>query len=168
MSEPRWLSATELRAWAGFLETSDRLRRLVERQLREAGGLTMPQYEILHWANEHASRPLCMTELAELMISSRSGLTYQVTQLQKAGLLRRGNDPDDERRVLVAITEQGRKTMDEVAPGHVDAVREGLLDILTDDQIRQLAEIMDAARAHLRAAAPLLQPRKRNAAGAEP
>lgn len=36
-----------MRAWTGFLETADRVQRLVELQLREAGDLTMVQYEIL-------------------------------------------------------------------------------------------------------------------------
>ena len=86
MTEPRWLNVTEMRAWAGFLETADRVQRLVELQLREAGDLTMVQYEILHWASERDGSRLCITELAELMIGSRSGLSYQGAQLETAGV----------------------------------------------------------------------------------
>ncbi|NRQ35510.1 MarR family transcriptional regulator [Nonomuraea sp. NN258] len=149
MSEPRWLTETQMRAWTGFLETSGLIQRHVERQLRDAG-LTMVQYEILHWANECAPRRRCITELADLMITSRSGLSYQVAQLEKAGLLRRETDADDERRAMVVITEDGRRLLEKTAPGHVAAVRDGLIDLLTDEQVAQLADIMDGVRTRLR------------------
>jgi DNA-binding MarR family transcriptional regulator len=161
MGEPRWLSETEMRAWMGFLETSERIRRLVELQLREASGLTMVQYEILHWANEHAGRDMCMTELVELMIGSRSGLSYQVSQMEKRGLVSRSTDPGDERRVLVAITEEGRRLLQDAAPGHVATVRAGLIDNLSADQITQLADIADTACRHLRPATAIPRARGR-------
>ncbi|MEV4113399.1 MarR family winged helix-turn-helix transcriptional regulator [Nonomuraea sp. NPDC049695] len=150
MSEPRWLNETQMRAWTGFLETSGLIQRHVERQLRQDAGLTMVQYEILHWAYECAPERRCITELADLMITSRSGLSYQVAQLEKAGLLRREPDPDDERRAMVVITEDGRRLLDRTAPGHVEAVRDGLIDLLTDEQVAQLADIMDEVRTRLR------------------
>jgi DNA-binding MarR family transcriptional regulator len=162
MREPRWLNETEMRAWAGFLETADRVQRLVELQLREAGDVTTVQYEILHWASERDGSRLCVTELAELMIGSRSGLSYQVAQLEKAGLIRREPDPDDERRTVIAITDEGRAVLEKTAPGHVATVRAGLIDQLDEEQVAQLADIMDAARNHLRTVS-LTPPRKRKA-----
>ncbi|MDP4511039.1 MarR family winged helix-turn-helix transcriptional regulator [Nonomuraea turcica] len=166
MSEPRWLNEQEMRAWTGFLETSALVHRLVERQLREAGGLTMVQYEILHWANKASPQHRCITELADLMITSRSGLSYQVAQLEKAGLLRRETSADDERRAMVVITEEGRRLLEKTAPGHVEAVRDGLIDRLNGKQIAQLAEIMDTARTHLRAVVPVQPQRKRRPSSA--
>ncbi|MGR6918728.1 MarR family winged helix-turn-helix transcriptional regulator [[Actinomadura] parvosata] len=154
MSEPRWLNETQMRAWTGFLEASGLIQRHVERQLRQDAGLTMVQYEILHWANECAPERRCITELADLMITSRSGLSYQVAQLEKAGLLRREPDPDDERRAMVVITEDGRRLLDKTAPGHVEAVRDGLIDLLTDEQVTQLADMMDGVRTRLRTRVP--------------
>ncbi|MDP4511780.1 MarR family winged helix-turn-helix transcriptional regulator [Nonomuraea turcica] len=161
MDEPRWLNETEMRAWVGFLETSGLIQRHVEQQLREARGLTMVQYEILHWANDSGTQPLCMTELANRMITSRNGLTYQVSQLEKAGLLQRQTDPDDERRIQVVITGEGRRLLEEAAPGHVRTVREGLFDRLSNEQVAQLADIMETARDHLRGTVQLQAPRKR-------
>ncbi|RSN05775.1 hypothetical protein DMB42_28000 [Nonomuraea sp. WAC 01424] len=92
----------------------------------------------------------CITELADLMITSRSGLSYQVAQLEKAGLLRRETDASDERRAMVVITEDGRRLLAKTAPGHVAAVRDGLIDLLTGEQVAQLADIMDDVRTRLR------------------
>jgi DNA-binding MarR family transcriptional regulator len=163
MSEPRWLSETEMRAWSGFLETYELLDRHVDRQLREAGGVTKVQYEVLHQLNESPTGRLGMTDLAERMICSRSGLTYQVAQLEKTGLLRREADPTDERGVLAVLTDEGRRILHQAAPGHVRTVREGLIDLLTEEQVAQLADIMDTTRRHLRDIVRLPPPRKRKA-----
>ncbi len=161
MNEPRWLNPTEMRAWAGFLETSQLIQRLVETQLAEAGGITMVQYDILTRIHESPDGRRRMTELAELLVCSRSGLTYQVAQLEKAGLLRRDADPSDERGVLVALTDEGRAVLEGAAPGHLATVREGFVDLLTEDQIDQLAAMMDGVRRHLRTVVPVTPQRKK-------
>ena len=61
---------------------------------------------------------------------------------------------------MIAITDEGRALLEKTAPGHVAAVRAGLIDQLDKEQVAQLADIMDTARTHLRAV-PLAPPRKR-------
>ncbi|WP_433348771.1 MarR family winged helix-turn-helix transcriptional regulator [Microtetraspora malaysiensis] len=159
MDEPRWLNQTEMQAWAGFLEASDLLNRLVELHLREAGGLTRVQYEILHRLNE-SPESVRMTELASLMVCSPSGLNYQVGQLVKRELVQRDPDPSDERGILVSLTEQGRAVLLAAAPGHVATIRAGLIDLLSEQQVAQLATIMTVARDHLRSVVPTVPSRK--------
>ncbi|MFD8376402.1 MarR family winged helix-turn-helix transcriptional regulator [Streptomyces sp. NPDC059688] len=167
MGEPRWLNETEMRAWTGFLETSDLLQRLIDLQLREAGGVTQVQYEILTRINDSPCRRRRMTELADLMVCSRSGLTYQVTQLEKAGLLQRESDPGDERGVLAVLTDEGHQVLSAAAPGHVRTVREGLLDVLTLEQVAQLADIMTTTRNSLRSALQQPASRQKEASAAD-
>ena len=45
-----------------------------------------------------------MSELADVIVVSRSGLTYRITQLEKAGLVRREKCPSDERGILAILT----------------------------------------------------------------
>jgi DNA-binding MarR family transcriptional regulator len=91
-----------------------------------------------------------MSELADVIIVSRSGLTYQVTQLERAGLVRREKDADDERGVLAVLTADGRTALLRAAPGHVRVVRHYLIDALTPAQRSALAEGLAAARDRLR------------------
>ncbi|MFD3330301.1 MarR family winged helix-turn-helix transcriptional regulator [Streptomyces sp. NPDC058701] len=160
MTEPRWLDETEMRAWAGFLETSNLLAKLVETQLRDVGSVTQVQYEILTRLHESAGLRSRMTELAHAMVCSRSGLTYQVAQMEKAGLLRRETDPDDERGVFAVLTPDGLEVLARTAPGHVGVVREGFLDALTPRDLAQLAAIMDRTRAHLKSLVDVQPPRR--------
>ncbi len=148
----RWLDPAEMKAWLAFLEVSHLLERAIEQQLRQDAGLSHAQYEILSRLEAADGGRLRMNELADVIVVSRSGLTYQITQLEKAGLVRREKYPSDERGILAILTSAGRDALDRAAPGHLRVVRENLIDALTPAQREALAECLTAARARLRPA----------------
>ena len=139
-------------AWLAFLEVSHRLDRAIEQQLRRDAGLSHAQYEILSRLESAPGGRLRMSELADVIIVSRSGLTYQVGQLERAGLVRREKDATDERGVLAVLTAGGRAALLRAAPGHVRVVRHYLIDALSPAQRSALAQGLAAARARLRPA----------------
>ncbi|QEU81894.1 MarR family winged helix-turn-helix transcriptional regulator [Streptomyces subrutilus] len=140
MAETRWLNEREMRAWDGFLAASALVNRRLDQQLKDDSGLSHPQYEILVRLAAAPGDELRMTELANGLINSKSGLTYQVTQMEKAGLVRRRSCPSDVRGVFAVLTDAGRARLEEAAPGHVATVREILLDVLTPQQLDALAD----------------------------
>src|SRR5690349_24848762 len=100
MGAVKWLDEDEMRAWHSFLAAAALIDRLVDAQLKEAVGLSHPQYEILLRVAGAPHGELRMTELAGTLLTSKSGLTYQVTQLEKAGLGGRRSCPSAARGVL--------------------------------------------------------------------
>jgi DNA-binding MarR family transcriptional regulator len=154
VEEPRWLDEREMAAWLGFLEAGNRLMRLVEHQLKADSGLSHAQYEILIHLSGAPDGAVRMTELAERMVTSKSGLTYQVAQLEKAGLVKRRSCPTDDRGILAVVTDDGRRKLRSAAPGHVALVRACLIDLLTPDQRDTIAAAMstvnDTLRLHFR------------------
>ena len=148
----RWLDPAEMKAWLAFLEVSHLLERAIEHQLRQDAGLSHAQYEILTRLEAAGGGALRMSELADVIVVSRSGLTYQITQLEKAGLVRREKCPSDERGILAILTPAGRDALLRAAPGHLRVVRDNLIDALTPAQREALAEGLTAARARLRPA----------------
>jgi DNA-binding MarR family transcriptional regulator len=148
--DQRWLDPAEMTAWLAFLEVSHLLDRAIEQQLRQDAGLSHAQYEILNRLAAARDGQLRMSDLADVIIVSRSGLTYQVTQLEKAGLVRRGKCPSDDRGVLAILTPAGRAALVRAAPGHLRVVRDNLIDALTPAQLAALTEALTAARARLR------------------
>jgi DNA-binding MarR family transcriptional regulator len=136
-------------AWLAFLEVSHRLDRVIEQQLRQDAGLSHAQYEILSRLESAPGGRLRMSELADVIIVSRSGLTYQVTKLERAGLVRREKDASDERGIWAVLTAAGRAALLRGAPGHVRVVRHYLIDALTPPQLTALAEGLAAARDRL-------------------
>jgi DNA-binding MarR family transcriptional regulator len=150
------------------MEAVSLLQHQVEQQLRAEGDLSYVQFQLLaRLAYEHG--PLTMTQLADGVVYSRSGLTYQADLLEKAGLITRGPSLDDERATLVTITEDGRALFDRVLPGHVQVSRRLLFDPLSEDDLHHLGDIMTRVRDHMRAQPPRsAAPRKRRTAPAAP
>lgn len=139
MDEPRWLDEDEMTAWRSFIVTSTLLERCLDQQLKEAAGLSHPQYEILARLSDAPGGELRMSDLADLLLTSKSGLTYQIGRLEKAGLVSRRTCDSDVRGVVAALTDTGRERLRGAAPGHVALVRELLIDVLDRDQLASLA-----------------------------
>lgn len=152
MSDTRWLNENELAAWMAYLVATHRLERRVEDQLKADSGLTHAQYEILVHLSQRPDRQMRMTEIAHQLIISKSGLTYQIGQLEKRGLVARKTCPSDERGVLAVLTEEGARCLERTAPGHVAVVRAFLIDRLTAEEIEIMRQIMTKATAAMEAA----------------
>jgi DNA-binding MarR family transcriptional regulator len=159
------LEAGQLEAYFALTEAVSLLQHGVEQQLQAEGGLSYVQFQLL--ARLAAARgQLTMTELADGVVYSRSGLTYQAGLLEKAGLITRASSPDDERATLVTITDSGRARLGQVMPGHIQVTRGLLLDPLSSEDLAALRDIMTRARDHMRRQPPRsAAPRKRRPAG---
>ena len=155
------LDAAQLDAYFALMEAVSLLQHSVEQQLQSDGDLSYVQFQLL--ARLAAARgQLTMTELADGVAYSRSGLTYQAGLLEKAGLITRGPSPDDDRATLVTITPAGAALIGRVLPGHVEGVRRFLFDPLNNDDVTHLGDIMTRVRDHMRAEPPRsAAPRKR-------
>ncbi|MBB6347643.1 MarR family winged helix-turn-helix transcriptional regulator [Nonomuraea muscovyensis] len=152
MSDADALHPAQLGTYFALMEAVSLLQHAVEQQLRAEGDLSYVQFQLLaHLAD---ARQLTMTELADGVVYSRSGLTYQAGLLEKAGLVTRGPSPDDERATLVTITEGGLALVGRVLPGHIEVVRRLLFNPLTDEDLHDLGDIMTRVRDHMRAEPP--------------
>ena len=145
------IDATELDAYFALMEAVSLLQHQVEQQLQAEGGISYVQFQLL--ARLAARGQLTMTQLADGVVYSRSGLTYQAGLLEKAGLITRGPSPDDDRATLVTITDNGRALLGRVMPGHILVTRL-LLDPLSDQDVDHLGDIMTRVRDHMRAQPP--------------
>lgn len=149
MTAPRWLTDEQQHTWAGFLAVNTMLAKRIEQQLRIDAGLSHSQYEVLVRLSAAPDGKLRMTELAGIARTSKSGLTYQVDQLERAGLVRRSSTPGDERGWFATLTPSGRRLLDQTAPAHAELVRSLFVDLLTEQQFAGLTEAIRALRAGL-------------------
>jgi DNA-binding MarR family transcriptional regulator len=155
------LQPEQLATYFALVEAVSLLQHAVEQQLRAEGDLSYVQFQLLARLAD-AKGQLTMTELADGVVYSRSGLTYQAGLLEKAGLITRGPCPDDERATLVTITGTGLALVAKVLPGHIQVARRLLFDPLTADDLHALGDIMTRVRDHMRTEPPRsAAPRKR-------
>ena len=156
MSKPSSsLDSVQLGAYFALMEVAGLLRHAVEQQLREVGDLSYVQFQLLaRLALDSPTGSERMTDLADGVVYSRSGLTYQAGLLEKAGLVVRAPSVDDERSVTVTVTDAGRSRIDLVIPGHVEVLRQQLFAALTRAQTQELGELLAPVRDHMRTAPP--------------
>jgi DNA-binding MarR family transcriptional regulator len=157
MAEEETLPALDpagLGAYFALIEVSSLLRHTVEQQLRDAGDLSYVQFQLLATLGDAADGSRRMTDLADGVVYSRSGLTYQVGLLEQAGLVARGPSVDDDRGVTVTITAAGRDLLAKVFPGHIDVLRQLFLAPLAPDDIESLARVLTLVRDHMRTVPP--------------
>jgi DNA-binding MarR family transcriptional regulator len=62
--------------------------------------------------------------------------------------VRREECPGDARGSLVVLTEQGRRAIEEAAPGHVASVRRHMIDLLTPAEITALGDLSQRVIEH--------------------
>ncbi|HWO67354.1 MAG TPA: MarR family transcriptional regulator [Umezawaea sp.] len=148
------LDGEQLGAYFALMEVSSLLQHAVEQQLRASGDLSSVQFQILARLADAPRGSRRMTDLADGVVYSRSGLTYQAGLLDKAGLITRHPSADDERSTTVTITDAGRALVARVLPGHVEVVRQLLVDPLSRRDLGTLGAVLTRVRDHMRAAPP--------------
>jgi DNA-binding MarR family transcriptional regulator len=147
---PRWLTVEEQRAWRDYLDVMRRLMERLNRQLVSDSGMTLAEYEVLVQLSEASQRRLRMSELADLVVHSRSRLTHTVTRLENRGFVVREDCADDRRGILCVLLDDGFAALEAAAPGHVEAVRAIVFDPLEVADIQALGVAMSKVRAGLR------------------
>ncbi|RSM48493.1 MarR family transcriptional regulator [Actinoplanes sp. ATCC 53533] len=148
------LNSEQLAAYFALMEVSSLLQYAVDEHLRADGDLSYVQFQILARLADAPEGRLRMTDLADGVVYSRSGLTYQAGLLDKRGLITRSPSPDDERSVVVTIADAGRDLIARVLPGHVDRVQQLLFEPMTDKDLAALSTVLGRVRAHMRATPP--------------
>ena len=101
-----------------------------------------------------------MAQLADALAHSRSRVTHTIKRMEEAGLVERSTSPDDGRGVIASLTDKGWHLLKDIAPMHVDGVRDHLVDLVSDDDFAALGRVMNAVADHLIARHPEMELRE--------
>ena len=134
------LTELELGAWRNFLRVHAVLTRELDEELRRAHGLPLTSYDVLVNLESAPDRQMRMSELADAVLLSRSGLTRLVERLERDGLLTRADCPGDARGSFAVLTKAGVARLEEARKTHLSGVRERFLGQFSDDELEQLAD----------------------------
>ena len=134
----RWLSDEQQNSWRAWVAATTLLDARLSRELTEAHGLTIADFEILVRLSEAEDRWLHMSELADRTLSSRSRLSHQIDRMEKAGLVVRTCCPHDRRGQHAVLTDHGFQTLVAAAPTHVEGVRRYVVDAMTPAEFTAL------------------------------
>jgi len=132
------LDPADLAVWGGFLEVHTRLMRLLDADLVATHGMALVEYEVLFKLSAAGGR-LRMSDLAQVAMLSRSGLTRIVGVLEAQRLVRRVSSPGDGRVLIATLTATGRGRLAAARETHSANVRRLFLAPLDQDQKKAIA-----------------------------
>jgi DNA-binding MarR family transcriptional regulator len=129
-------------AWRGLLVAHSRLVPAVEADLRAAGQVPLPWYDVLLELSAAPDLRLRMSELGQRTVLSRTRVSRVVDELAVAGLAERQPDPADGRSSFAVLTPQGKAALHRAWPVYRQAIHRHLGARLTPQQCRELAALL--------------------------
>ncbi len=124
------LDDVRLRAWRAFLFAQAAVLRELETALVAEERLSLAEYDALVQLALPADRRLRMSELAERLVISRSGVTRLVDRLEAQGLVVRSQCAPDGRGAYAVLTLTGLERLRDAVPAHLRHVDEHFLSLL--------------------------------------
>jgi DNA-binding MarR family transcriptional regulator len=134
-------SVDELASWRAFLRAHAHVTKALERELLAEQRLSLAAYDVLVQLAEAPDRMLRMTDLADAVLLSRSGVTRLVDRLEQGGLVCRQRTSTDGRGVVAVLTDAGLQRLRDASVTHLDGVVRHFVDHLDQRQLADLAAI---------------------------
>jgi DNA-binding MarR family transcriptional regulator len=132
------LSDHQLDAWRAFLRAQSELIRTLDRELEADQGLPITYFDVLAQLTQAGGR-LRMSELADAVLLSRSGVTRLVDRMERGGLVKREHCPTDRRAMYATMTPAGKRALAKARPVHLRGVAEHFGRHLSDEEAKTLA-----------------------------
>src|SRR5438034_1878717 len=135
------LSEVERGAWVGFLRAHHVLVAELDDELRDRHGLPLTSFDVLAQLDIAPGRQLRMSELADAVLLSRSGLTRLVERLENKGLLERRECSEDARGAYAVLTDDGRTLLAAARKTHLAGVRTRFLERFDREELQSLGDL---------------------------
>jgi DNA-binding MarR family transcriptional regulator len=133
-----------LRAWVAFLRAHAAVTRRLEAELHAARRLSLADYDALVQLAVADDRRLRMSELADRVVLSRSGVSRLVDRLECDGLVARRACPTDARGSWAELTPRGLEELRLAAPVHLRGVDVHFLARMADEDREALVRALEA------------------------
>ena len=94
-------------AWIEFIFAQSKLFKVIEHEMLEAKVIAPDIYDVLLNLEDAPERMMRMSDLADAVVLSRSGLTRLTDRLERDGLVERKACPKDRRSLYIRLTDKG-------------------------------------------------------------
>jgi DNA-binding MarR family transcriptional regulator len=108
--------------------------------------ISVREFDVLITLFNAPDRRLRMTELAQRVMLSPSGLTRLAERLERAGLVAREADRSDARSFHTVLTDPGAQRLDEARTTHNAVIRAHFTDHFTPEELRSIGAYWQRAQ----------------------
>jgi len=125
-------------AWRTFLGAHAAVLRRLEAELEAEGLISLADYDVLVNLATAPAGKLRMSELADQVLLSRSGMTRRIDRLETAGLVRRDECAADRRGSYATITPDGLERVRSAGPTHLRGIEEHFIAKLSPAELEAI------------------------------
>ena len=136
------LPALPMAIFGRLADAAERVTRDHMDPLFAESGLQRGEFDVLATLRRSGDPYLLSpTQLYEAMMISSGGMTNRLDRLERAGLVERRPDPNDRRGKLIALTDAGKRVIDDTIGRHV-ASEQRMLSMLTRAEQKKLNALL--------------------------
>ena len=136
------LDARHKNAWIAFVVAHEVILKQIDLALADAGHISHDVYEVLLALEEAPARQMIMSELAQQVYLSRSGVTRLIDRLEKIGYVKRASCPSDRRALYAVLMEKGLAAREAAWPTYRQAIAEHFAAHISDDDAGQMTRTL--------------------------
>jgi DNA-binding MarR family transcriptional regulator len=129
-------------AWVNLQQANRVVQAILEEKLRTETDLSWPEFEVLWRLQLATDEPLQMSDIAEQLIGSPSGITRMADRLERDGLIVRQTPAANRRVVHARLTARGEAVVSRARRVCGDALGEAFSSHLSESEIRALRRLM--------------------------
>ena len=133
------ITPEQLEIWRLFLRAHAQIVRRLESDLMDRHGLPLAWYDVLARLVEADGHRLRMSELADRVMLSPSGLTRLVGRMVEAGLVSREPSESDARGFYAVLTDSGYERLRSATGTHLRGILDYVLSRYTDEELDEIA-----------------------------
>ncbi len=136
------------RSWRMLLAAQTQTAHALQRELRASGQVPLDVYDVLATLYEAPEQKLRMSQLAERILFSRSGLTRLVDRLQARGWVEREPCSDDRRGWFTKLTESGNLVRQQAHAHYVPGLVASWSEALNERDHEALIELLEKVQCY--------------------
>lgn len=136
------LPADARAAWIRLLRVHREVTARIDGALAKEHAITLVEWDGLVRIAGAGAEGVRMTELANVVLLTASGLTRLVERLERRGLVERRRGEKDARETYARVTPRGLDLLAQAARAHNRELQAHFLDALTEGDVERLARIL--------------------------
>ena len=126
------------------------LETILSRELEAACDLPLNWFDVLAQLRRMPDQRLTMTQLANAILFSKSGLTRLIDRMEETGLVQRLACPGDRRSLHIALTSAGEEKFRQALPIHLETVKRHFAAYIEDDEATAVESALERIAAAVR------------------
>jgi DNA-binding MarR family transcriptional regulator len=135
-------SQQQLEVWEVFLHAHAAITRKMDADFQRLHGMTLRDYEVLLYLYRAPEQGLRMSEIAERVLLTPSGITRLVKGLEEDELIERAPCSQDMRVSYARLTPTGRKRFMSMRDSHLADINALFTGRFTDAELKQLGTLL--------------------------